>query len=164
LFNPTNFGIIVMVASGLAWITPGQWGQGEAGAAMIFLAAVGILWRVKRWDLSLTFLVVLATLEFAYSVWYLGWEVDVFWHGMSNGTILLFAFFMITDPKTSPDSRKGRIGWGVLIAGLSFILARSFYLYEAPLIALFIISVTTPLMDKIFRANRFQWIPKTLES
>lgn len=157
LFNPTNFGIMALVLTGEAWISPGQWGQGETGVFLILLGASGILLRVKRWDVSAAFLTVLFILEGAYVVGFLGWEWDVLIHRFSSGTILLFAFFMITDPKTSPDSRRGRLIWGASVALLSFFLSRFFYLYESPLIALFIISLTTPLIDRLYRARRFQW-------
>jgi len=161
VFNPTNFGIILAILSGHAWISPGQWGHELTTMGLIGLGAVGILLRVKRWDLSVTFLLVLFGLESLRLVAYLGWDWPVVFHRFNSGTILLFAFFMITDPKTSPNSRKGRILWASMIALLSFFLGQFFYLYQAPLIALFIISFTTPLIDKVFKAERFKWIPKT---
>lgn len=161
VFNPTNFGIILAILTGHAWISPGQWGHGETGILLILLGATGILLRVKRWDLSLTFLVVLFGLEAIRMVGYLGWDWPVVFHRFNSGTILLFAFFMITDPKTSPNSRKGRVLWATMIALLSFFLGQYFYLYQAPLIALFIISLTTPFIDKVFKAERFKWNTKT---
>ena len=160
IFNPTNFGIIIAVLSGLAWITPGQWGRGEVTILLIIIAAVGILTRVGRWDVSVSFIFSLLVLEVMRSHFYLGWDLSVVLHRLTSGTILLFAFFMITDPKTTPNSRKGRILWGALIALLSFILSGFFYLYQAPLIALFIISLTTPLVDRLYEAERFKWISK----
>ncbi|MEM9050466.1 MAG: RnfABCDGE type electron transport complex subunit D [Bacteroidota bacterium] len=161
MFNPTNFGIIVTVLFDLGWIDPGQWGQGDTTVALIFIGATGILLRVKRWDLSVSFLTCLFLLEAVRVVLYLGWDWPVLFHRFESGTILLFAFFMITDPKTTPNSRRGRILWGLLIAALSFFLGQFLYLYEAPLIALFIISLTTPLLDSLFKAERFSWKPKT---
>ena len=35
---------------------------------------------------------------------------------LQSGALLLFTFFMISDPKTTPDSRVGRILFGVLVA------------------------------------------------
>ena len=161
VFNPTNFGIILAILTGHAWISPGQWGHGETGMLLILLGATGILLRVKRWDLSLTFLAMLFAMESLRLIAYLGWDWPVVFHRFNSGTILLFAFFMITDPKTSPNSRKGRIIWSSMIAMLSFLLGQFFYLYQAPLIALFIVSFTTPLIDKVFQAERFKWLPKT---
>jgi len=161
LFNPTNFGIILAIVTGHAWISPGQWGHELTTIGLIGLGAVGILLRVKRWDLSVTFLLVLFSLESLRLVAYLGWDWPVVFHRFNSGTILLFAFFMITDPKTSPNSRKGRIIWASMVALLSFFLGQFFYLYQAPLIALFIVSLTTPLIDKVFKAERFKWLPKT---
>ena len=37
---------------------------------------------------------------------------------MQSGALLLFAFFMITDPKTTPDRRVMRMGYAVLVAAL----------------------------------------------
>jgi Na+-transporting NADH:ubiquinone oxidoreductase subunit NqrB len=161
VFNPTNFGIILAILTGFAWISPGQWGHEVNTMWLIVLGAIGILLRVKRWDLSLTFLLVLFGLESLRLVAYLGWDWPVVFHRFNSGTILLFAFFMITDPKTSPNSRKGRILWVSMIALLSFLLGQFFYLYQAPLIALFIVSFTTPLIDRVFKAERFKWLPKT---
>ncbi|MFK7968736.1 MAG: RnfABCDGE type electron transport complex subunit D [Bacteroidia bacterium] len=39
---------------------------------------------------------------------------------MTNGSLLLFTFFMITDPMTTPNARKPRIVWAILIGIVSF--------------------------------------------
>ncbi len=158
VFNPTNFGIIALILTGNAWISPGQWGSGELVGLLIALGAVGILFQVDRWDVAVSFLLGLFLLEYLRTIVYLGWSWDVLLHKFNSGTILLFAFFMITDPRTSPDSRRGRIIWGGMIALLSFFLSQFFHLYKAPIIALFAVSMITPVVDRIFRAKRFQWI------
>ena len=76
---------------------------------------------------------------------------------MSSGTLLLFTFFMITDPKSSPNSREARMIWASIIAIISFLLTSWFYVYSAPLYALFILSPFTLLFDKWFTAKRFNW-------
>lgn len=168
IFNPTNFGIIILILSGNAWISPGQWGSGEIVGFLIALGAVGILFQVDRWDVAVSFLLGLFFLEYLRTMLYLGWSWDVLFHKFNSGTILLFAFFMITDPRTSPDSRKGRIIWGLMIAGLSFLLSQYFHLYKAPIIALFAVSFFTPLIDRIWKGSRFHWLPlsenKTLQT
>jgi len=158
IFNPTNFGIVALILTGNAWISPGQWGSGELVVLLIGLGAVGVLFQVDRWDVALSFLFVLFLLEYARTLLYLGWSWDVLLHKFNSGTILLFAFFMITDPRTAPDSRAGRIIWGTMIAMLSFFLSQFFHLYKAPIIALFAVSMITPLFDRIFQGKRFQWL------
>ncbi len=157
IFNPTNFGIIALLLLGAGWVSPGQWGSGEAVFGLVFTGAVLVLFGVKRWDVALSFLLVLFALESMRTVGYLGWGWDVVFHKFNSGTILLFAFFMITDPKTSPGSRKGRIIWGAMIALLSFGLSQVYYFYQAPLIALFIVSLCTPIMDRVFVSRKFSW-------
>jgi Na+-transporting NADH:ubiquinone oxidoreductase subunit NqrB len=157
IFNPTNFGIMVLLMLNVGWISPGQWGSGEAIFGLFISGACLVLFGIKRWDVALTFILTLFALEAIRSVGYLGWGWDVVFHKFNSGTILLFAFFMITDPKTSPNSRRGRVIWGMLIALLSFALSQFFYFYQAPLIALFMVSLTTPFLDKIFQSARFYW-------
>ena len=164
VFNPTNFGIIILIVFGQGWISPGQWGSGEIIALMITLGAAIVLFGVNRWDVAITFILAIFILESFRNVAYLGWGWDVVFHKFNSGTVLLFAFFMITDPRTSPNSRKGRILWGLMIAALSFGLAQFFYFYQAPIIALFIVSLTTPIIDKVFKSNPFQWNIQSLKT
>ena len=51
----------------------------------------------------------------------LQWPLDYFIHSVSTGSLLLFTFFMISDPKTSPNHPVARIIWAVLIALSHFI-------------------------------------------
>jgi Na+-transporting NADH:ubiquinone oxidoreductase subunit NqrB len=157
IYNPTNLGIILMSLFGWGWISPGQWGTGNTFLFLLLMGAAGILLQVKRWDVAMAFLISLFVLEALRVVGYLGWEWDVLVHRFGSGTLLLFAFFMITDPKTTPHSRKGRIIWGGIIALLSFVLAQFFYLYQAPLIALFIASSFTPLINRLYQGREFSW-------
>lgn len=158
IFNPVNFGIVIMlIFSNNAWISPGQWGN-----HLIVLFAVGILGflvlkKVNRLDASMTFILVFCGLNFIRSVVYLGWTPDVFYHQISSGTLVLFTFFMITDPMTTPNHRKARIIWVSLIAIVAFIVSNYVYIFAAPIWVLFFASPLTPVFDKIFTAQKFEW-------
>ncbi len=158
VFNPANFGIMAAILlTGNAWVSPGQW-----GSSFILLFALGvlgcfILLKVGRIDTSITFLATFSGLEFIRSVLYLGWGVDFWLHQLSSGALLLFTFFMITDPVTTPNSQKGRIIWAALIGILSFFFTNWFYAHTAPIIALFISAPITAILDRIFIGQRFQW-------
>jgi len=43
----------------------------------------------------------------------LGEPMTIPFHRLESGSLLLFTFFMISDPKTTPDSRIGRIAFAV---------------------------------------------------
>lgn len=130
-FNPANFGIIcALVLTPNAWVSPGQWGD-DWFYGLLFAGTGGIvLKRVGRWDTTGAFLIAYAGLEAIRNVW-LGWTWDVLWHRLMSGSLLLFALFMITDPRSIPNSRIARIVWALCIAILTFILRNYFYLSTA---------------------------------
>jgi Na+-transporting NADH:ubiquinone oxidoreductase subunit NqrB len=156
-FNPANFGIIAaLMITPDAWVSPGQWGE-DWWYLLLFASAGGIvLKRVGRWDTSGAFLGLYALLEAIRNIW-LGWTIDVLVHKLMSGSLLLFALFMISDPRSIPDRPAARILWACAIAILTFILRNYFYLSTAPFIALFVISPLTILCDRFWPSDRFVW-------
>ncbi len=156
-FNPANFGIIIaLILTPDAWVSPGQWGE-DWWYLLLFIGTGGIvLNRVGRWDTSVAFFGAYAGLEAARNLW-LGYPWDVFTHRLSSGSLLLFALFMITDPRSIPNARSTRVAWAIAIAGLTFILRNYFYIHEAVFIALFTISPLTILLDRLWHAPQFNW-------
>jgi Na+-transporting NADH:ubiquinone oxidoreductase subunit NqrB len=160
-FNPANFGIIIaLLLTPDAWISPGQWGA-DWWYVGLFIATGGIvLGRVGRWDTSMAFFTAYAGLEAARNLW-LGYPWDVYTHKLMSGSLLLFALFMITDPRSIPNARSIRIIWAVSIASLAFVLRNYFYINEAIFVALFAISPMTILLDKLWLAPRFDWVRRS---
>ncbi|MBE9030708.1 RnfABCDGE type electron transport complex subunit D [filamentous cyanobacterium LEGE 11480] len=157
VFNPANAGIIfALCLTPDAWVSPGQWGA-SLWLVAVFLAAGGLVLRkVGRWDTTAAFLGFYLGLE-AWRNFYLGWTWDVWAHRMMNGSLILFALFMITDPCTIPNSRVGRLTWALLIAVLTFVLRNVFFVNTAVFWALFVMAPLTPLFDRVFVADRFNW-------
>ena len=162
LFNPANFGLVTaLVLTPDAWASPGQWGE-SGWFVLLFLGAGGlVLQRVGRWDTTAAFLGAYAGLEAARNLW-LGWTWDVWAHRLMSGSLLLFALFMITDPRTIPNARIGRLIWASSIALLSFVLRNVYFIPTAVLWALFILAPLTPLLDRLFPEDRFSWLPTSL--
>ncbi len=164
-FNPANLGIIAALSlTGDAWVSPGQWGT-EIWLIALFLGTGGwILGQVGRAETSGVFLLVYGGFVLLRNTW-LGWSVDVTWHTLSSGSLLVFALFMITDPRSIPNARESRILWATAIALLSLILQYGFYLKTAFFWALFAVSPLTILLDFYWPASRFQWLfPRFLNS
>lgn len=157
-FNPANFGIIaVLLLTNDAWVSPGQWGT-DWWYILLFLGFGGIvLKKVGRWHTSLTFFLAYAGLEAIRNFW-LGWSWDVWQHHLMNGSLLLFALFMLSDPRSIPNSQSARLIWSLAIALTTFILQHYFYLSTAIFWALFIISPLTIILDMIWTAPRFSWL------
>lgn len=157
IFNPANLGIIAcLILTPGAWISPGQWGE-EGWYALLFICAGGlVLQRIGRWDTSIAFLGTYAALETARSLW-LGWTWDVTYHRLISGSLLIFAFFMVTDPRSIPDRPTARFIWACCLALLTFILRNQFYLSTAPFWALFFLAPLSPVLDALWPSDRFEW-------
>jgi Na+-transporting NADH:ubiquinone oxidoreductase subunit NqrB len=158
LWNPANFGIVMAILlSGSAWISPGQWGSGALLVFIIGTLGLAVLSKVKRLETGFTFLIVLGALEFSRSILYMGWDMDVWLHKMSSGSLWLFALFMITDPMTIPNSKRIRIFWAASIAGISFILSNFYFINAAPFWVLFCATPLNYFIDKMAKASAFTW-------
>lgn len=158
-FNPANFGIITTILiTGKAWISPGQWGSDGLLVFCIGILGFTVLLNVKRLDVAITFFSVFCFLNFIRSVVVLGWSTDDFAHQFTSGTLLLFTFFMITDPVSTPSHKIARIVWATLLALLAFYLAAYQFVDGAPLWALFILSPFTVLFNKLFPHTKFSWL------
>lgn len=157
LFNPANFGIItVLCLTDQAWISPGQWGDSFFLALLLMSIGGLILTWLGRWETTAIFLLVYG-LGIALRNYWLGFGPDIWWHELSSGSLLLFAFFMISDPRSIPDHQWGRVIWSSAIALLTLILKYQFFLATAPFIALFCLSFLTPVFDDFWRGKRFSW-------
>ena len=161
-FNPANFGIIcALTLTNDAWVSPGQWGT-DWWYLLLFLGLGGVvLKQVGRWDTSIAFLLFYGSLEAARNFW-LGWSGDVWQHQFMSGSLLLFALFMLSDPRSIPNSQKGRWIWSGAIALCTFILQHYFYLSTAIFWSLFIVSPLTILLDMVWNAPRFDWMKSQL--
>src|SRR5262249_8735246 len=109
LLNPTNGAIVILLLIGApVWVSPAQ---ARHHLALAFgVAGFGslVVHRSARSDVTLAFLAAWAALLFGRAAW-LGqaWAAPL--HQLENGSLALFAFHMISDPKTTPDSRAGRV-------------------------------------------------------
>jgi len=121
-----------------------------------------VLKRVGRWDTSATFFLSYAGLELFRNL-YLGWSLDVLAHRLMSGSLLLFAMFMITDPRSIPNAKTARLIWAVAIAFLTFVLRNYFFMPEAVFIALFALSPLTVFLDYFYKAPRFTWLKDKLK-
>ncbi|WP_409434131.1 RnfABCDGE type electron transport complex subunit D [Litorimonas sp. RW-G-Af-16] len=157
IFNPANFGlVIVSLLFGAAWISPGQWGAAPIFAiALLGLGGI-VTGKAKRWDVSLALLGSYATLIFARAIW-LGDPLSIPVHQMQSGALLIFAFFMISDPKTTPDSRMGRVFYAMLVASIGFTIQFGLYNSAGIILALILTAPLMPLFDRFFPAGRYHW-------
>ena len=157
LFNPANLGVIL--ATTLlpgAWISPGQWGNDLALAALFLALGFTVTARARRVDIAWVFLA--AWLGFvALRVALLGQPWAVWHHQLGSGALMLFAFFMISDPMTIPNDARGRILYAILVAAIAFAWTFVAFRPNALPWALFLATPLVPWIDRIWRAPRFEW-------
>lgn len=158
IFNPSAFGIVATVLlTHDAWLSPGQWGNQAILFFGILTLGTIVVTSVQKLDISLAFLFTLTGLLYWRQVWVLGWPLDHFIHSVSTGGLLLFSFFMISDPKTSPNHPVARIIWAMTIAAVSFWLAAFRWKYNMPVWILVAAAPLVPLLDRLFKAQAFAW-------
>jgi Na+-transporting NADH:ubiquinone oxidoreductase subunit NqrB len=157
VLNPTNGAIVILLAAGApVWVSPGQWGH---HLPLVFaVAAFGALVvnRSARGDVTLAFLAAWTGLLFARAEWVgQSWRAPV--HQLENGSLVLFAFHMISDPKTTPDSRAGRVVFTCLVAlgaaTVQFVLFRT----NGLLWSLAACSLVVPWLDRALPGRVFEW-------
>ncbi len=161
IFNPANFGIVTLILfTGEAWVSPSQWGSATWSAFLFASLAILVLSRARRADIALAFLAAYVGILFARALW-LGDPMAIPLKQMQSGAVLLFAFFMISDPKTTPDRRDARILYAVLVAAMGAWLQFGHWIPHGVILALFLASPLVPLIDRLMprarEAARFEW-------
>jgi Na+-translocating ferredoxin:NAD+ oxidoreductase RnfD subunit len=146
-FNPAALAIGVLVlGSDQAWVSPGQWGH--AAHAGIAMAGAGllVLTRAARLDVCAAFLCCWSVILFARALW-LGDPMSIPAHQLSNGALLLFAFFMITDPRTTPDHRLGRILFAGCVSAVAAAIVFVGYRADGLILALALCAPLVPFLN-----------------
>ena len=158
LYNPTNLALVVMLIAGVGWISPGQYGHVAFAALLIVCMGLTVVNRAARSDVTLAFLGVYAAILFGRSLW-LGEPLTIPIHRLQSGLLLQFSFNMISDPRTTPDSHRGRLLFGALVAmGAGFV---QFVLFgtNGPVWSLAACTLLVPLIDRWLPGPRHQWKP-----
>jgi Na+-transporting NADH:ubiquinone oxidoreductase subunit NqrB len=157
VFNPAGFAIVILLLlpAGV-WISPGQWGASLWFGALVGFLAIIVLQAARRADIAIYFLLSHAALLGARALW-LGDPLAIPVHQLQSGSLLIFAFFMISDPRTSPDSPLGRFIFAFAVAALAHYLAFFMQMRPALYFALIALSPATLLIDRLIPAPRFAW-------
>ena len=157
IFNPANLGIILgILAVKGAWVSSGQWGHDIIYAAWFFALGSWVTRWVKRIDVTFAFFLSYVVFVTMRMLW-LGESFQIWRHQFLNGSLLLFSFFMISDPMTSPNHVLGRVIHGVMIAFAAYWIQFHEYQPNGVFYALFGMSFLVPLWDQIWPSSKFSW-------
>lgn len=157
VYNPANLGVMLslLLLPG-TWISPGQWGHDLAAAAWFVTLGGVVTGKARRWDVSWMFLACFLGLVLV-RVALLGQNPWVFVHQLGNGALLLFAFFMISDPMTIPNDRRARLLYAVVVAAFAAWWQYGLFKPNALVWALFLCTPLVPLLDRLRPARKFEW-------
>jgi hypothetical protein len=167
VFNPSNFSLVlafVILGSSRAEPLDFWWGPMSVALAfalaLIIVNGIIILRRVKQLPVAIgfwiTFTVALIPVSLSGHGMTAAWQAtpvegfQFWWVLVTSPEILIFLFFMISDPKTTPSGRNARFAFGACVAVLATLMLApadtEFATKVAVLGALFIACAIRPLL------------------
>jgi hypothetical protein len=173
VFNPSNLGLVLcFVLLGTSRVNPQDlwWGRMSVGLAVtyavILVGGIAVVRRLRMLTLAATFWIgfaagvgVLALSGHAISArWHVGsvsgWLF--WWVLVTSPEILIFLFFMITDPRTAPTGRVTRAVYAAAVAFFAALLMApahtEFWTKVAILGALTVVCAGRPLLERMLPA------------
>jgi len=175
VFNPSNIGLVwTLLLIGSAGVFPQYlwWGSVSLPvvlAMVVILAGAGFVLRpVLMLPMALSFLgtfsvliaIFAATGRSFYAIWHNGViSGSEYWFLISTSPeLLIFVFFMMSDPMTAPRSRPGRVIYGVatavVAAALVFFQSTEFGIKVGLLASLTVVCALVPFIERV--SLRFQ--------
>ena len=124
------------------------------GFSSILVMAIGIVLfavslRYIKWRITLTYLVTTVVFAFIMGLIYGGDPVLRIIFHLFMGSSIFMAFFMATDPATTPITRMGQIIFGIGLAILTMIIQVYTGFLGGSILALVIMNLTCPVLDRI---------------
>jgi Na+-translocating ferredoxin:NAD+ oxidoreductase RnfD subunit len=175
VFNPSNIGLVIaFIVLGSTRVEPLDFWWAPLNGFMLIAYAVIIVGgllitrRLHLLALAATFWIALAaglgTLAASGHCMTARWAFAPvcgfdFWRVIvTSPEVLIFLFFMITDPKTVPAGRVGRVVFGILVAVTSTLLmapqTNEFGTKVGLLAGLVVVCAVRPLLDRVLPEPR----------
>jgi enediyne biosynthesis protein E5 len=154
IWNPSNFGISVLLflAPETVASLSIQWGNYLLPMVVIWILGSFIIWRVRRFHITATYVVCFIILAIVRSfITGSPWESEI--APLTGPMYQLFIFFMITDPKTTVRSNFWQCVVVAIVALVEMILRLDQVVY-APFYALFLVGPTALLIQMWLDAKR----------
>jgi Na+-translocating ferredoxin:NAD+ oxidoreductase RnfD subunit len=165
IFNPANFGVVVVILffSSEVTVVAARWGGSTIGLAAVACLGVAVAIKAKRIMLSAVYVAAYLGGAAILATWGAG-AFALALTIVSSAAFQLFTFFMITDPMTTPNDRRGQVVYAVALAVIEHIFRIVGY-KSAPFFALFLLSGIRPLFgfDTAEVARRLNWRLSTFQ-
>lgn len=165
---------LVTTATPLAYMKSGDWGAllqeydlmdlflgripgslGEISAFCLLLGGLYLLWRkVIDWQIPVSYIGTVAALTFLFPRFgaeSLPWML----YSVLGGGVILTAFFMATDPVTSPVTARGRFLYGIGCGAITVLIRYFGSFSEGACYSILLMNLFVPLIDRWVKPRRF---------
>jgi electron transport complex protein RnfD len=124
---------------------------GSLGETSVIACVLGGLYLIYRkaasWEIPVSILITMALISAAVDL--IGHHSGVFlYHHLFGGATMFGAFFIATDPVTSPLSFKGKIYFGIGIGFLTMLMRMYSGYPECFMFAVLLMNAITPLINR----------------
>jgi len=148
LWNPSNFGVTMMLLLAPAHVASLSVQAGNNGWAVVIIWLLGglIMYRLGRFHIPLAFTAAFIPLAFLRS--YMtghAWQTEI--APITSPMFQLYIFFMITDPKTTTRTWRRQVLVAVLVAAMETFCRLAFKDIHSLYHALFVIGPATNLIE-----------------
>jgi electron transport complex protein RnfD len=132
------------------------WTGGACSVAVIIagVALFALGRKYFKWRITASYIISIAALSLIFS--FIFGDADLTTRLLFElfiGSSIFMAFFMATDPATTPFSGVGQIIFGVGLAVLTILIQTFMGFFGGSLLALLIMNLTVPLIDRV-RINK----------
>ncbi len=158
IFNPNNLALTigVLFLESKMTIISGRWGGHAWLAILIITLGIFVTFISKKTTIVLSYLTSFILFAILRS-YYLHTSLTWVFMPLTGPSFFLLVFYMITDPRTTPNTTKGQISFGVLLAicDALFRLNRNKY---APILSLFILCGTYPSLIQLIEYLQLKFV------
>jgi electron transport complex protein RnfD len=125
---------------------------GGASSLAVIIVGLGLFILARKyikWKITLSYLVTVSLMALLLTAFY-GGDADVrlLFH-LFIGSSIFLAFFMATDPATTPITNTGQLIFGIGLGVLTVLIQTYMNFYGGSLLALIIMNLTVPALDRI---------------
>ncbi len=150
--DPSNMATIPSI-EWLMTVTKFHGWVGGASSIAVIVAGIAlfvIARKYVKWKITISYLVSIAVLSLIFSFIYADADLTTrLLFELFVGSSIFLAFFMATDPATTPLTGIGQIIFGVGLAILTILIQTYMNFFGGSLLALLIMNLTVPLIDRI---------------
>jgi ferredoxin len=127
------------------------WVGGASSLAVVIvgLALFAICRRYIKWRITVSYLVTTAVFAYLLSFAFGGDPMLRLMFHLFIGSSIFLAFFMATDPASTPLTYVGQLIFGAGLAVITVLLQTYANFFGGSILALVIMNLTSPLLDKV---------------